>query len=314
MALIAHEIGDATLRNQAVDFMKLTIQPWFDGQDPTDSTYKDKRPLEKNNFVYDTTYSGTVTVRGLVGREQDYSNALYNDHMFHYGYFIYAAAVIARFEQQNTWLNNYKEKVNTLVRDIVMGILRHNIQKFNTFFAKLLYARVGIQLLPVTPISDYVLSRTWATAHAATLRALESEMSKQIDNVAGDGSDANKLLNNPKNPDVWCFTPEVRPTDVSGAAKCAGSIRVLYAWRKIILSANGLNDPNWAYEDTAKYCAKVTAQTESFRVRTMGADADLDKTKNSPTRGERLIYPNGLGNLDLLRSDAVHGTDINVLA
>ena len=114
MALIAHEIGDATLRNQAVDFMKLTIQPWFDGQDPTDGTYKDKGPLEKNNFVYDTTYSGTVTVRGLVGREQDYGNALYNDHMFHYGYFIYAAAVIARFDQQNTWLNNYKEKVNTL--------------------------------------------------------------------------------------------------------------------------------------------------------------------------------------------------------
>lgn len=431
MALIAHEIGDATLRNQAVDFMKLTIQPWFDGQDPTDGTYKDKGPLEKNNFVYDTTYSGTVTVRGLVGREQDYGNALYNDHMFHYGYFIYAAAVIARFDQQNTWLNNYKEKVNTLVRDIAnpslddehypvmraydwflmrnaadsgpntngpntesssesinadyalalwglainnpqmqalgaimtageirsaqawyqitpdnsvfkglsrevvnvklqdgttetrvlkpeneiaMGILRHNIQEFNTFFAKLLYARVGIQILPVTPISDYVLSRTWATAHAAALRNLAIEMSNQIDNVAGDGPDADKLLNNPKKPDAWCSTPEVRPTNASGAATCAGSIRVLYAWRQIILSASGLNDPNRAYEDTAKYRAKVVAQTESFRVRTMGADAGLDQTENSPTRGQRLIYPNGLGNLDLLRSDAVPGTDVNVLA
>ena len=195
-----------------------------------------------------------------------------------------------------------------------MGILRHNIQEFNTFFAKLLYARVGIQILPVTPISDYVLSRTWATAHAAALRDLANEMSNQIDNVAGDGLGANKLLNNPKEPDAWCSTPEVRPTNASSAATCAGSIRVLYAWRQIILSASGLNDPNRAYEDTAKYRAKVVAQTESFRVRTMGADAGLDQTENSPTRGQRLIYPNGLGNLDLLRSDAVPGTDVNVLA
>lgn len=46
----------------------------------------------------------------------DFGNTYYNDHHFHYGYFIYAAAVIGYLDP--TWLTANKAWVNTLVRDV----------------------------------------------------------------------------------------------------------------------------------------------------------------------------------------------------
>ncbi|KAL9028639.1 MAG: hypothetical protein Q9196_003031 [Gyalolechia fulgens] len=46
---------------------------------------------------------------------QDFGNANYNDHHFHYGYFIHAAAIIAYLDPQ--WLQLNKGWVNMLVRD-----------------------------------------------------------------------------------------------------------------------------------------------------------------------------------------------------
>jgi endo-1,3(4)-beta-glucanase len=46
----------------------------------------------------------------------DFGNTYYNDHHFHYGYFIYCAAVIAHLD--STWIRANKDFVNTLVRDV----------------------------------------------------------------------------------------------------------------------------------------------------------------------------------------------------
>jgi len=48
---------------------------------------------------------------------QDFGNTYYNDHHFHYGYFVYAAAVIAYLDPD--WLDqgNNKAWVNMLIRD-----------------------------------------------------------------------------------------------------------------------------------------------------------------------------------------------------
>jgi endo-1,3(4)-beta-glucanase len=45
----------------------------------------------------------------------DFGNTAYNDHHFHYGYFIQAAAIIGSLDP--TWLAQNKEWVNMLVRD-----------------------------------------------------------------------------------------------------------------------------------------------------------------------------------------------------
>ncbi|MCJ1274857.1 hypothetical protein MMC21_002655 [Puttea exsequens] len=68
-------------------------------------------------LVYDTKWNGVVSVGSYLSGNsgQDFGNTYYNDHHFHYGYFIYTAAVIAYLNPK--WLALNKSWVNTLVRD-----------------------------------------------------------------------------------------------------------------------------------------------------------------------------------------------------
>lgn len=47
---------------------------------------------------------------------QNFGTGFYNDHHFHYGYFIYAAAVLARLSP--SWTRAHHERVLVLIRDI----------------------------------------------------------------------------------------------------------------------------------------------------------------------------------------------------
>ncbi|KAF2819593.1 hypothetical protein CC86DRAFT_131951 [Ophiobolus disseminans] len=70
-------------------------------------------------LLYDTVWKGVVS--GATYRNGDpgldFGNTLYNDHHFHYGYFVYAAAVIGYLDPE--WLDQGINKawVNSLVRD-----------------------------------------------------------------------------------------------------------------------------------------------------------------------------------------------------
>lgn len=67
-------------------------------------------------LVYDTVWKGAVSVAGYGGDvNADFGNTLYNDHHFHYGYFILAAAIIGDLDPD--WLACNKDWVNMLVRD-----------------------------------------------------------------------------------------------------------------------------------------------------------------------------------------------------
>lgn len=68
-------------------------------------------------LVYDTVWGGVVSSGTYTtgNTALDFGNALYNDHHFHYGYFIHAAAVIAYMEP--SWLDLNKDWVNMLIRD-----------------------------------------------------------------------------------------------------------------------------------------------------------------------------------------------------
>ncbi|MDB5823078.1 MAG: hypothetical protein JWR21_1782 [Herminiimonas sp.] len=428
MALIADELGEPDLRKQALEFSKHLIEPWFntkDGIKRLDGT--DPNALTFDYFLYDTTNRGTVTNRGLKNVGEDYFNASYIDHMFHYGYYIYAAAVIARYDE--AWLTTNLEKVNTLVRDIAnaslqdksypvmrmydwylmrnaadsgpdangpntessseainadyaitlwgvvtknpalqavgaimtageirsarawyqitesnsvfpgvelgvnavlnpdgrtssrtlapakeiaMGILRTNKPEINTFFSALEHKVVGIQILPLSPISDAVLSRDWAKAHGARLLKMIDTMTDQLGNITGDGPDAGGPKYQPGNPLALCAN-DINPdknrdtTKDVGAAKCAGRARMLYNWRGVIMSAHGLNNPADAYQRYLAYRNKVPAQTASFQARTVGA------FNGNFSGGIPQTYVDGIGNLDLLKSDTVPGSDVNVL-
>lgn len=67
-------------------------------------------------LAYDTVWKGVVSTAGYNGDlNQDFGNTAYNDHHFHYGYFIQAAAIIGSLDP--SWLAENKEWVNMLVRD-----------------------------------------------------------------------------------------------------------------------------------------------------------------------------------------------------
>ncbi|KAI8597923.1 endo-1,3-beta-glucanase Engl1 [Dissophora ornata] len=69
-------------------------------------------------LVYDTTWKGLVSVQGLDnGALSDFGNTWYNDHHYHYGYFVHTAAIIRHLDP--TWrADDISSFVNSLIRDV----------------------------------------------------------------------------------------------------------------------------------------------------------------------------------------------------
>ncbi|KAF2089310.1 glycoside hydrolase family 81 protein [Saccharata proteae CBS 121410] len=72
---------------------------------------------QMNPLVYDESWGGVVSVAGWTDPNADFGNTWYNDHHFHYGYFVYTAAVIGYLDP--SWLEQGTNKawVNMLVKD-----------------------------------------------------------------------------------------------------------------------------------------------------------------------------------------------------
>ncbi|KAJ2608985.1 hypothetical protein H4S08_004239 [Coemansia sp. RSA 1365] len=100
---IAQEIGDTASASKLQTQVIALLQPWL---------------VEKNNkdpLVYDDTWGGIVSTMGLQDSSADYGQGRYNDHHFHYGYFLYAAAVLAKHD-----INSFaplREGASQLLRD-----------------------------------------------------------------------------------------------------------------------------------------------------------------------------------------------------
>src|SRR5690606_30115985 len=71
---------------------------------------------QKYKFVYDYTWRGVLSdaIYQTGDVYSDFGSGMYNDHMFHWSYFIHAAAVTAHLDSmkrftghtQGTWMNN----------------------------------------------------------------------------------------------------------------------------------------------------------------------------------------------------------------
>lgn len=76
----------------------------------------------QNPLVYNNTWKGIVSTAGLADGNFycDFGNCFYNDHHFHYGYHVHAAAIVALVDKQfgdGSWVNKAKSWVETLIRD-----------------------------------------------------------------------------------------------------------------------------------------------------------------------------------------------------
>ncbi|KAJ2598188.1 hypothetical protein GGF39_002747 [Coemansia sp. RSA 1721] len=104
IALIADEVGDIQSRDRAIDHAVNWLEPWLNG---TNTDY----------LVYDSEWSGVISNAGLLDPMADFGQGLYNDHHFHYGYFIYAAAALVKLRPGWVQQQQNKEAVDILVRD-----------------------------------------------------------------------------------------------------------------------------------------------------------------------------------------------------
>jgi endo-1,3(4)-beta-glucanase len=103
LACIADFLGIPNSRAMAIANLEATLTPWLDG-------------TNADPLLYDQTYGGIVTTDGIENSNADFGNGWYNDHHFHYGYFVYSFATIARFDP--AYWTNYRPAMDAIMRDI----------------------------------------------------------------------------------------------------------------------------------------------------------------------------------------------------
>ena len=99
-ARIADEMGDVQARDKMVSTIKERLEDWLKAESG------EKAFL----FYYNSTWSALIGYPA--GHGQDYN---LNDHHFHWGYFIHAAAFIEQYEPG--WSNQWGDMINLLIRD-----------------------------------------------------------------------------------------------------------------------------------------------------------------------------------------------------
>ena len=85
LALMADEVGEGELAQQARDRVKPYLEGWLGG-------------TNENKLLYDQTWGGVVSSCGMYDQGCDFGNGMYNDHHFNYRNHIYTAAVLAKSE------------------------------------------------------------------------------------------------------------------------------------------------------------------------------------------------------------------------
>ncbi len=103
LVLLADDMGIADARQTALSSLEVSILPWLQN-------------LNSNPLIYDRTYGGLVTTNGLADKSNDFGSGWYNDHHFHYGYFVHAAAVLARFDRG--FFDAHASAFDMITRDI----------------------------------------------------------------------------------------------------------------------------------------------------------------------------------------------------
>lgn len=75
-----------------------------------ENTKNNKQDIEKGKyFVYDNK------IKGIIGQKTSFGSEEFNDHHFHYGYFVHAGAILAKYDE--TFIGKYGEIVNLFLND-----------------------------------------------------------------------------------------------------------------------------------------------------------------------------------------------------
>lgn len=100
---IADELGETATRDTLLARLLTKEKAWLDGT----STGA--------HFAFDTTWGGVVNSCVASDEDCDFGQGKYSDHHFHYGYHVFAAAVLAKYD--SSFAADYAQKVEWLIRD-----------------------------------------------------------------------------------------------------------------------------------------------------------------------------------------------------
>mmetsp|Transcript_32239 Transcript_32239/g.56125 ORF Transcript_32239/g.56125 Transcript_32239/m.56125 type:complete len:1316 (+) Transcript_32239:58-4005(+) len=86
------------------------------------------------HLAYDAELGGILSKEGMTDMNADFGNARYNDHHFHYGYVLYAAAILGRANPK--FITQYGPFVDALFYDVAhnSGVAKPNNDKKEIFF------------------------------------------------------------------------------------------------------------------------------------------------------------------------------------
>ncbi|MDP4282438.1 MAG: glycosyl hydrolase [Bacteroidota bacterium] len=115
LAIIADELGiwydTKALASEIRDTLKRQLNRWMDANGNVTPT----NAWTRDTLMYETRYGGMINSWDYHFPGADFQNSLYTDHHFHYGYFLYAAAALAK--NDTAWGNTYKNRILLLARD-----------------------------------------------------------------------------------------------------------------------------------------------------------------------------------------------------
>lgn len=103
LALIADELGDTSKASTIRTNLESAMAEWIpSGGDETP--------------IYESKWGGICTPSSITDSNADFGHGYYNDHHFHWGYWVYAAYCLGK--ENSTWLSTYQQHVTDLCRDI----------------------------------------------------------------------------------------------------------------------------------------------------------------------------------------------------
>lgn len=153
LAPIAEQAGDMTAANHFRGEMKAGLEEWFQASD-------DSGNLDASQMFYYNDQWGTV-----IGYPDSFGSAVeLNDHHFHYGYFIKAAAEIARVDSAWAQQSQWGEMVELLIRDVA------NTNRNSSMF-------------PFLRNFDIYAGHSWASGHAKFFDGNNNESSSEAMNA-----------------------------------------------------------------------------------------------------------------------------------
>nr|CCA19047.1 endo1 putative [Albugo laibachii Nc14] len=105
LVLIANALNESSVRDAILDQLQVWMTTWLTGSN-------------SDPFVYDSVWGGICSQNGLDGIfwMTDFGNGWYNDHHFHYGYFLNTLAIILKFRP--SYFKLHEAAIFSLVRDI----------------------------------------------------------------------------------------------------------------------------------------------------------------------------------------------------